>query len=186
MRHGESEHNVLGVVNGDPKKIFHLTAEGKKQAEGLAKKLGNKEIKEIIASEMKRTQETAAPLAKVKKLLVQIDRRLNDIHAGGLEGIPILEFRKLTGDIHRSVKGSETGNHVARRLKSFLEDLIKCYSGQTVAIVSSEIILHSLKQIAHGQFSDELKGHHLKNGVAYTFHIHSPVICPSCGDRKRG
>jgi len=182
MRHGESEHNVLGVVNGDPKKQFDITAKGRKQAAILAKKLKGKNIVAIIASQMRRTQETAEPLAKLKKLPVQIDARLNDIGAGKLEGMPILEFRKLTGEIHRSVKGSETGKGVALRLTSFIKDLVNCYSGQTVAIVSSEIILHSLKQIAAGKFSDERVGRHIKNAKVYTFHIHSPVVCRSCGD----
>jgi len=183
VRHGESEHNVKLIVNGDPKKKFHLTALGKKQAKEIAQKLRNKEITEIFASEMLRTQETAAPLAKIKKLRIQIDKRLNDIHAAGLEGINIYEFRKLTNEIHKSVKGSETNVGVGKRLKSFLNDLLKMYSGKTVAIVSSEIILHSLKQISKGLPCDELKGHHAKNGTVYTFHIHSPICCKSCGDR---
>jgi len=185
MRHGESEHNVLGVVNGDPKKQFDITKKGIKQAKELALKLRNKEITAVIASQMRRTQETAAPLAKLKHLKVQVDKRLNDIGAGGLEGISIKEFRKLTGQIHKSVKGSETGKSVAMRLKSFLNDVIKRYSGCTVAVVSSEIILHSLKQMAKGEFSDERVGQHIKNAKIYTFHIHSPVICRSCGDVVR-
>jgi len=185
MRHGESEHNVLGVVNGDPKKQFNITAKGRKQAQALAKKLKNKNIAAIITSQMKRTQETAAPLAKLKHIKIQVDKRLNDIHAGGLEGVSILEFRKKTGEIHKSVKGSETGRQVAMRIKSFLQDLLAYYSGKTVAIVSSEIILHALRQIAKGKPYDEAKGHHVQNGVAYEFHIHNPVICISCGDRAR-
>jgi broad specificity phosphatase PhoE len=184
MRHGESEHNIKMVVNGDPKKIFHLTAKGKKQAVEVSKKLKDKNIFAIIASEMKRTQETAAPLAKLKKLRILIDKRLNDIGAGGLEGINILEFRRLTGDVHKSVKKSENNIHVAKRIKSFLQDLLKVYNGKTIAIVTSEIILHALKQISKGQPVDELKGHHVKNGVAYTFHIHSPVVCISCGTKR--
>jgi broad specificity phosphatase PhoE len=185
MRHGESEHNVLGVVNGDPKKRYHLTAKGNKQAKELARKLRNKEIFAIITSQMLRTQETAAPLAKLKHIKIQVDKRLNDINAGKLEGVPILEFRKLTGEIHRSVKGSETGKHVAIRIKSFLEDLVTYYSGKTVAVVSSEIILHALRQIAKGKPYDEAKGHHVQNGVAYEFVIKNPIICISCGDRAR-
>jgi len=185
VRHGESRHNVLGVVNGDPKKQFDITAKGRKQARALALKLRNKDIAAIFASQMRRTQETAAPLAKLKTLPILVDKRLNDIHAGRLEGIPILEFRKLTGEIHKSVKGSETGKSVAMRLKNFLNDLIKRYSGKTVAIVSSEIILHSLRQLSKGEFSDERVGEHVKNGKVYTFHIHSPIICRSCGDAAR-
>lgn len=183
MRHGESRHNVLKIVNGDPKKRYHLTAKGKKQAQALAKKLKNKNISAIVASQMLRTQQTAAPLAKLKKLPIQVDSRINDIHPGRLEGINILEFRRLTREVHKSVKGSETNKGVAKRLKSFLKDLVAYYSGHTVAIVSSEIILHSLRQLSRGLPCDEVKGHHLNNGVSYEFHIHSPVYCPSCGDR---
>jgi len=183
MRHGESEHNTLGVVNGDPKKIFHLTPKGKKQAKHLAKKLSSKKMVAIITSEMLRTQETAAPLAKLKAIGIQTDKRLNDIGAGRLEGIPILEFRKLTNNIKKSVKGSETNADLGKRLKSFLQDLVDCYSGQTVAIVSSEIVLHALWQVSLGQPCDEDLGEHLHNGVAYEFIINSPICCPSCGDR---
>ena len=183
MRHAESEHNVLNIVNGDPKKQFHITKKGKLQAKGLALKLRNKEIAAVIASQMKRTQDTAAPLAKLKKLKIQIDSRLNDIGTGGLEGMNILKFKKITNLVSRSVKGSETGVGVAKRLKSFLEDAVKYYAGKTIAVVSSEIILHSLKQIAAGKFSNEHIGRHPKNATVYTFHLHSPICCPSCGDR---
>lgn len=183
IRHGESQHNTAGVVNGDPKKPFHLTAKGKKQAVALANKVKSKKIVAIISSEMPRTRESAAPLGKIKNIRVQVDKRLNDINAGKLEGIPILEFRKLTNNIKKSVKGSETNAHVGKRLKSFLQDLLDCYSGQTVAVVSSEIILHSLRQVSMGLPCDEDLGRHVKNGVAYEFVIHSPICCPSCGDR---
>jgi len=182
MRHGESEHNVLKIVNGDPKKQFHITPKGRKQALELSRKLKSRQISAIIASQMKRTQDTAEPLAKIKKLKIQVDKRLNDIGAGKLEGTSIDEFRKLTGNIHKSVKGSETGKHVANRLKDFLKDVLQYYTGKTVVVVSSEIILHSLKQIAAGEFSDEKVGHHINNAKIYEFHLHSPICCRSCGD----
>lgn len=183
MRHGESEHNTLGVVNGDPKKVFHLTKKGKQQAKILATKLKNKKFSAIISSEMLRTQETAGELSKLTKVPVEIDKRLNDIHAGRLEGIPILEFRKITSNVKKSVKGSETNVDLGKRLKSFLTDLIDCYSGKTVVVVSSEIVLHSLEQVSKGLPCDEDSGEHLKHATAYEFVIHSPICCPSCGDR---
>ena len=182
MRHAESEHNIAGVVNGDPKKPYHLTKKGQKQAKVLAQKLKGKKMVAIISSEMPRTQETAGELSKLKKIPVQVDKRLNDIGAGKLEGIPILEFRKITNNIKKSVKGSETNADVGKRLKSFLQDLIECYSGQTVAIVSSEIILHALRQVSMGLPCDEDIGKHLAHGIAYEFIIKSPICCPSCGD----
>ena len=182
MRHGESEHNVLGVINGDPKKQFNITKKGISQAKALANKLKNKPIAAIFASQMLRTQETAAPLAKLKHLTVQIDKRLNDIHAGGLEGINILKFRRLTNNINKSVKKSENHKQLAKRVKSFLETLLKRYNGKTVAIVSSEVVLHSMLQISQGKESNENIGGHLKNAEAYEFSIQSPVFCRSCGD----
>ena len=183
MRHAESEHNVLEIVNGDPKKQFHITAKGRKQALALAKKLKNKNISAIITSQMQRTQDTAAPLAKLKKLKIQIDPRLNDIGTGKLEGINIWEFRKITQNVNKSVKGSETAIHIAKRLKSFLDDVMNYYAGKTIAIVSSEVMLHSLKQIAAGEFSNENIGRHFKNAKVYIFNLHSQICCPSCGDR---
>ncbi len=183
FRHGESEHNIAGVVNGDPSKPFHLTAKGKNEAAALAKKLKSKKMVAIISSEMPRTQETAAYLSKIKDIGIQVDKRLNDISAGKLEGIPILEFRKITNNIKKSVQGSETNVQLGKRLKNFLEDLVDCYSGQTVTIVSSEIILHSLQQVSMGLPCDEDMGEHLKHATAYEFIINSPVCCPSCGDR---
>jgi broad specificity phosphatase PhoE len=132
---------------------------------------------------MLRTQETAAPLAKLKGMPIEIDKRLNDIHAGSLEGLDIMEFRKLTQEVHKKVRGSESRFQVAKRLKSFLEDLIKSYPGQTVALVSSEIILHALKQLSQGLPIDEAIGRHIRNGVVNEFHIHSPICCKTCGDR---
>jgi broad specificity phosphatase PhoE len=184
MRHGESEHNVKGVVNGDPSKQFHITLKGLNQAQELAQQLKERrDIVAIIASEMQRTQETAKPLADLLGLPVEVDSRLNDIFPGGLEGIPILEFRKITNNIKVSVQGSETNEGVAKRLKSFLDDLIKCHPGETVVIVSSEIILHTLEQISKGQPADEDIGEHLKNGIFYEFMVQSPIYCQSCGER---
>jgi broad specificity phosphatase PhoE len=184
MRHGESEHNIKGVVNGNPSLEFHITEKGQKQARDIADALGSRtEIVAIITSEMLRTQETAKPLAEKLGLEIQIDPRLNDIHAGELEGIPILEFRERTDNIKKSVQGSETNVEVGTRLKSFLDDLVQCYSGHTVAVISSEIILHSLQQVSEGKPCDEDIGEHLKHGIYYEFEIKSPICCPSCGDR---
>ena len=182
MRHAESQHNVLNIVNGDPKKQFHITEKGKLQALSLAKKLKNKAILAIIASQMQRTKDTAAPLAKLQHLKIQTDPRLNDIGAGKLEGININKFRRLTDNVNKPVQGSETGKQVAKRLKSFLEDVVEYYTGKTIVVVSSEIILHSLKQIVAGEFSDENVGRHISNAKVYEFHVRSPICCPSCGD----
>lgn len=170
-RHGECRHNVLNIVNGNPKKHFHLTPKGKRQAAVLSNKLKTKHIDIIFASQMLRTQETATPVAKLRKLKIKIDKRLNDIHTGKLEGMNIWDFRKITHNADKSVKGSENIFHISKRIKSFLKDITKKYAGKTVMVVSSEIILHLLKQMAAGKQPNENKGRLLKNAMVYSFKI---------------
>lgn len=180
VRHGESEHNIKGVINGDPKIIFHLSGLGKVQAQQIAENWSTGNIKAIIVSEMLRTQETALPLANKLNLPLQIDSRLNDIYAGGLEGMPIEKFRLMTSNAKIKIQNSETSSDVARRIKSFLEDMLNQYDGQTIVIFSSEIIIHSLQQIIQGKSCDEALGDHIQNAKIYEFIITSPIKCLSC------
>jgi len=181
LRHGESEHNAKKVINGDPKNIYHLTKKGEEQASAMAEQLAGKKVDVIMTSEMLRTQETADFLSQKTGIPITIDKRLNDIGAGELEGTNILEFRKTTKEATQSVKGSETIDDLTKRLKPFLNDTIKNYSGKTVVIVSSEIVLHCLKLQTEGRQCDEKCGHHIENAQFQEFVVDMPLACPACG-----
>ncbi len=104
MRHGESEANVLGVAVGDPQRGvegFGLTDVGRRQAVAAAKtfkelymqSINDTEI-EIIASDFRRTRETAELLARTLGDSVPVQLR---------EGLRERSFGKLEGKDHRTM-----------------------------------------------------------------------------------
>lgn len=86
VRHGESgQMSVINtLVPGPP-----LTELGRQQAQAVADVLKGTGIDEIFASTMIRSQETAAPLAALLSLPVQVLPGLDEINAGVFEGMPV-------------------------------------------------------------------------------------------------
>ena len=84
IRHGQTPGNVLGQLD-----TAHpgpgLTELGERQAATLARSLANEPIDFLYASTLIRTQITAAPLATVRGLDVEVLEGLREIEAGALE-----------------------------------------------------------------------------------------------------
>jgi broad specificity phosphatase PhoE len=81
IRHAESTANAANVINTDIPGPS-LTEEGQAQAEQLAHQLSRNKFDAIYASEMVRTQQTAAPLAHALGKPIQHLSGLNEISAG--------------------------------------------------------------------------------------------------------
>ena len=81
IRHAESQSNAQHVINTDIPGPG-LTEEGQGQAEQLAHQLSRNNFDGIYASDMVRTQETAAPLAHALGKSVEILPGLREIDAG--------------------------------------------------------------------------------------------------------
>jgi len=153
-RHGQTNYNVLGLCNDDPKKDVHLTKLGVKQSEELAEKLRNKKIDLIIVSELPRTRETAEIINKHHKAPILVDKRLND-RKTGFEGKPVSEFQKAVEPDRLRLKfgDGESFLEEKERVLSFLEDLKKVEANSVLVVTHSEPI-----QIINGYFkklSDE-------------------------------
>jgi probable phosphoglycerate mutase len=88
IRHGASEAAVVGsrfpLVDGhsDPA----LSEAGRAQSEMVAAGLGGDEFDGLFASTLRRTQETAAPLAATTGLTVQVVPELREVFLGDFEG----------------------------------------------------------------------------------------------------
>lgn len=88
VRHGASEAAVVGskfpLVDGhsDPA----LSDAGRAQAEMVARGLGGDEFSGLFVTSLRRTQETAAPLAAATGLEPQIVRELREVYLGDFEG----------------------------------------------------------------------------------------------------
>lgn len=93
IRHGQTPGNVMGQLD-----TAHpgpgLTELGQRQAEALSRALANEHVYALYASTLLRTQITAAPLARVHGLEVEVLDGIHEIEAGALEKLTDHESHK--------------------------------------------------------------------------------------------
>src|SRR4051812_28142978 len=89
IRHAEREGMdcMVGCLPG-----VSLTEKGRAQAEALARHLAAEPITRIFSSPLDRAQQTAAPLARLKNLRVELSPALTEIDAGEWSGRNIEEL----------------------------------------------------------------------------------------------
>ena len=109
-----------------------LSDAGRRQAEALARRLGGVHFDRVISSPLFRAQETAAILAG-RDPKVETDPRLKEMDYGAWEGLTYAQIEERDGASRRewelapdrlACPGGESGNDVALRVRTFLEDLI--------------------------------------------------------------
>lgn len=144
VRHGETEHNVLGLIQGHSDSA--LTEEGKKQALELQNKFKKIRLSAFYSSDLNRAKETAKIIALPHKLKVIYSQALRERNYGSIEGKPreLLDkiyksFDKLTHKErfhHRADPQAESNKDVIERLLPFLKQVAKKSSGKSVLLVT--------------------------------------------------
>jgi probable phosphoglycerate mutase len=88
VRHGASEAAVVGskfpLVDGHSNPA--LSGPGRAQAAMVAERLAGEDIGGLFVSTLRRTEETAAPLAEAIDLEPQVVRELREVYLGDFEG----------------------------------------------------------------------------------------------------
>lgn len=137
VRHGEYEnpkHLFPGRLSG-----FPLSARGIMQAERLGKYFHNKHITGLFSSPLLRTKQTAVIIGKNLHLPVIYDDRLLET-VTLLDGESMQMFDDTDGglsympDLH--AKGAESMDEEAQRMKEFIEEIVRKYTGQSVIAVT--------------------------------------------------
>jgi broad specificity phosphatase PhoE len=146
-RHGRTEWNHTGRFQGQAD--VPLDGRGQLQAKTTAQVLARFEPTRIVASDLSRAQQTAAPLAELTGLPVNSDRRLREIHVGSWEGLtsdevaaadPELARRYFAGeDVRRSATG-ETVAEVADRVAETLTEVATAAGDHDTVVV----VMHGL------------------------------------------
>ncbi|HEV2592167.1 MAG TPA: histidine phosphatase family protein [Gaiellaceae bacterium] len=167
-RHGQSELNVKGVVNGDPTRDPGLTDVGREQAESLGRQIAGVTIDLCVASLFLRAQQTAhIASGRVPEL---VDGGLNDIQVGELEGRTLADYRawKHAHTRDDAFPGGESLNDAARRYADAFERLLAC-DEHTIFVVCHEIPVRYAVNAAAG--STDLDGplHDVANASPYVF-----------------
>ncbi|MBT2533623.1 histidine phosphatase family protein [Arthrobacter sp. ISL-48] len=148
IRHGQTPGNVLGQLD-----TAHpgpgLTELGERQAEAMARSLANQPISALYASTLLRTQVTAAPLAKLHGLEVEVLDGLHEIEAGALEKLTDHESHKrylgtvfawAAGDLDRRMPAGPDGHEFFERFDAAItrvsERAVQEGDGAAAAVVS--------------------------------------------------
>lgn len=152
IRHGESaesdpEHPFALVDGrGDPE----LSPEGRDQAEAIGRRLAATDIEAIYVTQLRRTAETAAPLARRLAIAPVVVPDLVEVHMGEWEGgvyrRRIAEGDPLAAEVFRRerwdvVSGAESNEELARRTTRAIEEISAKHPGGTVAVVSHAVAI---------------------------------------------
>jgi probable phosphoglycerate mutase len=158
VRHGESaparpgERFALIDGHGDPE----LAPEGRWQAEQLGVRLANEQIHAIYVTTLRRTHETAAPLAARLGLEPIVERDLREVFLGEWEGGLYRQkaaegdpaFRKVIAEGEWGhIPGAETTEMLRARTVAAIERIAARHPDERVVIVSHGGVIGSL--LAH-------------------------------------
>lgn len=170
VRHGQSELNVLRLVNGDPSVAAGLTAQGAEEAAALAVQLAGIELELCVHTRFGRTRATAKIALEGRQVPVEVEPLLDDIDVGELEGRSIDDYRAWKREHTRAdcFPGGESLDDAARRYAAAYERLL-ARPEPRILVVCHEIPVRYAINAAAG--SDELDGpaHEIGNCVPHLF-----------------
>lgn len=142
VRHGQTPTTGASLPGRAPG--LHLADAGRAQAEAAAARIaGLKAVHAVYASPMERTQETAAPIARARRLRVRTDRGLDECDFGEWTGEQLKALSKLPAwsTVQRypsgfRFPGGESFSEMQTRITDAIVKLVAKHPGQTIVAVS--------------------------------------------------
>jgi alpha-ribazole phosphatase len=131
IRHAATPFNQKELINGSIDE--NLSSKGRKQIPEIIESLAKYKFDVIYASPMKRSLQTAKPIAEHYKVDLKQDPRLTEVGLGSFEGqawdstIPIFGINSSgvlsSCDYDFTPYGGENSDQVRARVQSFIDDL---------------------------------------------------------------
>jgi broad specificity phosphatase PhoE len=171
IRHAESESNAAHVINTDIPGPS-LTEDGQGQAEQLAHQLARNNFDGVYASDMVRTQQTAAPLAHALGKPVNILPGLREIDAGRYNDTPTKKADStyllapalwLNGDLEDAVPGSISGEEFNDQFTAAVQKIYDSGNSRPVAFSHAESIMYWTLINVKNPKDSLATSHHLPN-----------------------
>jgi broad specificity phosphatase PhoE len=188
IRHGESTWNALGLAQGHADQA-ELTGNGQRQAAEVAARLAGVPASAIYASDLRRAQQTAAPVAVALGLPVTLDTRLRERSLGVLEGTPAagngpsatgldLMAGRIT-DPDRRPQGGESVRDLYQRAASFADEVLVSDAPPAgdIVVVAHGGTLRVLRSYLTGITVGEMDWAALPNATVFTVPRLSGFIC---------
>lgn len=161
VRHGESQpahpDRPFPTVDGhaDPP----LDPRGMREAERVADRLGDADIAAIYTSTLRRTHQTAAPLAARLGLEPVVDPDLREVYLGEWEGGVFPQRMREWGPVARQVfaeerweviPGAEPSSSVRTRLRAAVERIAAAHRDGRVVVVAHGGVIGTILAMATG------------------------------------
>jgi probable phosphomutase (TIGR03848 family) len=160
VRHGQTPTTGASLPGRAPN--LHLADKGIAQAESAAKRIaGLGSVAAVYASPMERTRETAAPIARARKLRVRQAKGLIECDFGEWTGQQLGKLRKLPE--WRTVQrypsgfrfpGGESFGEMQSRSVDAVHDLVLAHPGETIVAVSHADVIKAVVAAATGTHLD--------------------------------
>lgn len=147
MRHGESEPMIPGRPfplvdgHGDPA----LDPVGVDQAELVGERLARLPIDAIYVTTLRRTHQTAAPLAERTGLTPMVEADLREVHLGEWEGELYRQrmaeghpdaMRMIAEQRWDAIPGGERNDDLRQRVRGAIDRIVAAHADQRVVVVS--------------------------------------------------
>jgi probable phosphoglycerate mutase len=155
LRHGQTAWNAEARIQGQLD--IPLDATGLWQAERLALALQDEGIQALFSSDLQRARQTAAPLAAVINVAVQVDAALRERGFGHFEGSTYaeIEARWPEDTLRWRLREPDFGPGGGEPLQAFYERSVQAvqtlaerHAGQTLAVVAHGGVLDCLYRAA--------------------------------------
>lgn len=162
VRHGESAPVVPGrpIPSVDGHDDPALAPEGREQAVRVAERLADQAIQAIYVTTLRRTHETAAPLAARLGLAPRVEPDLREVHLGEWEGGLFrpnvsdghpLAARLFTEQRWDVIPGAESNEALGKRTRTGIERIVAAHPDQrVVAVVHGGVIGELVRQAVDG------------------------------------
>lgn len=146
VRHGETDWNkekrIQGGLSNTP-----LNDLGRKQAEKLALRLRQDDIRAVYSSPLDRSLDTARAIARYHRLEVSIEPSLREIEAGELEGVTTSDMGRRLSElltqhgVATRLPGGESLAEVQRRSWDAIRRLSRKYPDGILVLVSHYFVI---------------------------------------------
>lgn len=173
VRHGETEENVAGIVQGHlPGK---LTETGKRQAAKLAGVLKHYKFDYIYSSDLQRCRDTAEFIQATQPTTpVNFTPALREIGCGIYQGKPShqVDWDALDGNFYtRKPEGGESSLELSRRVIDFINSLYKKHPSANILLITHGGPMRVLESSINGTDLEELRERTIDNTAVWRFFI---------------
>mgnify|MGYP002853293274 CR=1 FL=1 len=150
VRHGETVDNVRQIMQGQTQ--GELTDSGIRQAEELSRKLADEDFRAVIASDLKRSVDTARIIAEPHRLEVIQTPLLRERDWGDFTGRFIPDLKGETWP-----ENVESLENLLSRAGEFITYVKKAFPGKKVLAVGHGIINKAIQAVYYGKSMSEVQ-----------------------------